>query len=104
MARSSSAPLKSVADYNPDSDIGSTLDDINGQQVTIAAVEFEERSGRNGPYALSIITLDDGRVFHTGSPVIAKRLSAVGSMFPVLATFNLVKSTQDPRKSYWTVA
>lgn len=93
---------RTVSDFNPNTDIGQTLDEINNTQVEIASVTFEERNGRNGPYALSIITLADGRMFHTGSPVIAKRLGQV-TMFPVLATFKLVKSTLDARKNYWTV-
>jgi hypothetical protein len=92
-----------VSDYNPDLEIGDTLDAIEGQDVTIASVSFDPRQGKNGDYDLCIITLDDGRIFHTGSPIIAKRLEKVTN-FPVLAKFQLVKSQSDSRKTYWHVS
>lgn len=93
---------KRVGDYNPDEETGETLDKIEGEDVEIAGVSYTDRRGRSGNYTLSIITLSDGRIFHTGSPVIAERLARI-TEFPVVAKFSLVKSQSNPTQSYWNV-
>jgi hypothetical protein len=96
---------KRVGTYNPDIETGDVLDDIAEQDVVIASVAFDERSGQNGPYTLSIITLDDGRIFHTGSKVVSERLAQVPvGDFPVDAKFSLVASASHRGQSYWTVS
>lgn len=98
------APRKRVGDYNPDIETGDVLDDIANVEVTITSVAFDERNGRSGKYTLSIITLDSGKLYHTGSPVVAERLAAIPlNEFPVAGTFHRVKSQNDPTRSYWTV-
>lgn len=93
-----------VGEYNPDIETGETLDAIENVEVEIASVAFDERRGKNGTYTLSIITLADGRIFHTGGAVVAERLAQIPSAdFPVLGTFTLIKSQSNPRQSYWTV-
>lgn len=93
---------KRVGDYNPDEETGEILDGIEGEDVEIASVTFSERRGRSGKYNLSIITLSDGRVFHTGSEVISERLARI-TEFPVVAKFERVKSQSNPSQSYWNV-
>lgn len=117
---------KRVGDYNPDIETGNTLDGIADKSVTIAGVQFDRRNGKNGRYTLSVITLDDGSVYHTGSSVVADKLaglfgmsgdelaaqldegapspSADGDVFPVDATFTRTQSGNDKSRSYWTVA
>lgn len=95
---------KRVGDYNPNAETGDTLDKIEDLEVEIESVAFENRKGRRGDYTLSIITLTDGRVFHTGSEVIAESLGKVPkNAFPVIATFSLTPSASNPGQSYWTV-
>lgn len=104
MAETTKPARKRVGDYNPDVETGEVLDEIANTTVVISSVAFDERSGRNGKYTLSIITLDNGKLYHTGSPVVAERLSAVPmNEFPVEATFVKVKSQNDPSRSYWSV-
>lgn len=125
MADKASAPRR-VGDYNPDVETGETLDSIANTDVEIAGITFDRRSGKNGRYTLSVITLSDGRLFHTGSPVVAERLAAMYGMgsfddfialiesgrqpvaesgtFPVVARFTREKSQNDPTRSYWTVS
>lgn len=93
---------KRVGDYNPDLETGETLDAIEGQEVEIASVAFDERNGRKGTYTLSIITLANGDIYHTGGPVVAERLAQV-TEFPVTGTFRRVASASNPGQSYWTV-
>ena len=117
---------KRVGDYNPDTETGEVLDGIAGQEVEIASVDFDRRNGEKGKYTLSIITLTDGRVFHTGGSVVAERLAAIFGYslerldtemdagapsptapmdaFPVMATFTKEASRSRPGASYWTVA
>lgn len=95
-----------VGDYTPEVEPSPTLEDagIEGQDVTIAEVEFHERDGEKGPYTLTIVTLDDGARFHTGSSIVAERLRAIPeSDFPVVANFTRVKSKKNARQSYWMV-
>jgi len=116
---------KRVGDYNPDTETGEILDGIAGQEVSIARVDFDRRNGEKGKYTLSIITLDDGKVYHTGGPVVAERLAALfgyslerletemdagapsptatADVFPVMATFEKVASRSRSGASYWTV-
>jgi len=104
LAKNDAATRKRVGSYNPDTETGDVLDDIANVEVEIRSVTFDTRRGRNGEYTLSIITLTDGRVFHTGGPVVAERLTAIPvNEFPVLGTFSKVKSQNDPSRSYWTV-
>lgn len=94
-----------VGDHNPNIEIGDVLDGIADQEVEIASVAFDTRNGRNGEYTLSIVTLTDGKIYHTGSKVVAERLANVPlSEFPVAATFHLQPSVNNPRQSYWTVS
>lgn len=117
---------KSVGDYNPDVETGEILDGIAGEAVEIASVSFDRRNGKNGRYTLSIIELADGKLYHTGSPVVAERLASLFGMsgeqladqldqgapspiapadvFPVGATFTKVQSQNDKTRSYWTVS
>lgn len=119
------AARKRVGDYNPDVETGEVLDGIANMEVEIAGVEFDRRNGKNGKYTLSIITLTDGRLFHTGGPVVAERLASLFGLsleqlveqldagapsptappdvFPVLATFAKEQSQNDKTRSYWTV-
>jgi hypothetical protein len=124
LANKDAAPRKRVGDYNPDVETGEVLDGIANVEVEISGVSFDRRTGKNGRYTLSVITLSDGRLFHTGGPVVAERLAALFGMsleqlneqldagtpspsasdaFPVLATFTKEKSQNDPTRSYWTV-
>lgn len=104
MAPANPAPRKRVGDYNPDVDTGETLDGIANVDVEIAKVTFDERRGRNGTYTLSIIELTDGKLYHTGSPVVAERLAAIPvNEFPIIAKFERVRSQSNPSQSYWTV-
>lgn len=103
MVKIGDAPRKRVGDFNPDVETGETLDPIEGMEVDIASVEYDERTGRKGPYTLAIIHLTDGRIFHTGGAVVVERLRAVED-FPVLATFEKVKSESNPGQKYWTVS
>lgn len=125
--KTSEAPArKRVGDYSPDVETGEVLDGIANTEVEIAGVSFDRRNGKNGRYTLSIIALTDGRLYHTGSPVIAERLAALfglgsfddfialiesgrqpvaeSGVFPILATFTREKSQNDPTRSYWTVS
>lgn len=100
------AKPRSIGDYLPSSDTGPSLEEsgIEGTVVTIAAVAFENRRGLSGDYTLSVITLDDGQMIHTGSKVIAERLGMIEpAMWPLQAVFTRVKSVSNPRNSYWTV-
>lgn len=123
-ADTAKAPRR-VGDYNPDIETGEVLDGIANVDVEISGITFDRRNGKNGPYTLSVITLSDGRVFHTGSPVVAERLAAIfeisgdelvnllsqgkqptptSDTFPVLAKFTRERSQNDPSRSYWTVS
>lgn len=117
---------KRVGDYNPDVETGETLDSIANTDVEIESVSFDRRNGKNGRYTLSIIQLVGGKLYHTGSPVVAERLAALfglGSFddfialvesgrqpvaesgtFPIVARFTREKSQNDPTRSYWTVS
>lgn len=98
-------PARRVGEYNPDVETGETLDTIEGTDIEIQSVAFEERRGRNGEYTLVIIETVDGKRYHTGSPVIAEKLGRVPSNdFPVLATFRRIQSQSNPRNSYWDVS
>jgi len=93
-------------DLMPDTDIGSVLEDIEGQEVTVERVAFENRKGLNGDYVMTVIYLADGGVYHTGSPVIAERLGAYDAnvnRYPVRMTFQREASKRNPRNRYWTV-
>lgn len=104
LAKDSATEPRRVGAYNPDVETGDVLDDIANTDVEIASVSFDERKGKNGPYTLSIITLTNGNVYHTGSPVVAERLARVpASDYPVMAKFTKEKSQNDPSRSYWTV-
>jgi hypothetical protein len=125
MAKNDAAPRKRVGDYNPETETGELLDSIANTDVEISGVEFDRRNGKNGRYTLSIITLTDGRMFHTGGAVVAERLAAMFGMsleqlnaeldagapspaapsdaFPVLATFTKEQSQNNKAQSYWTV-
>lgn len=116
---------KRVGDYSPSIETGETLDAIANTDVEIASVEFDRRSGKNGRYTLSVIHTADGKIYHTGSPVVAERLAALFGMgsfedfialvesgrqpvaesgtFPIMAKFTREKSQNDPSRSYWTV-
>lgn len=116
---------KRVGDYNPDLETGETLDKIEGQDVTIAGVQFDRRNGKNGRYTLSVISLDTGALYHTGSGVIADKLAGIFGMngdelaaqldagapsptaepgtFPVDATFEKVESQSNRSQSFWNV-
>ena len=99
-----SKTARRVGDYNPDIETGEVLDGIADTDVEIASVSFDPRNGKNGEYTLSIITLSDGSIYHTGSKVVAERLSAIPlADFPVMAKFSLIPSQNNPRQSYWTV-
>ena len=109
MAKEAVAP-KRVSDYQSDLEAGDVLDSIEGIEVTVASVAFDPRTGKKrsdnptGEYVLAVITLDDGRIFHTGGKVVVERLGAIPPQdFPVLATFSMVKSSSNPGQSYWTV-
>ncbi len=100
----SSDDRRRVGDYTPDIDTGELLDGIEDQDVEIEALYQEQRTGKKGPYILSVITLVGGALYHTGSPVIAEKLGAVpAGDFPVWATFRQVKSKSNPAQSYWDV-
>lgn len=116
---------KRVGDYNPDIETGETLDKIEGQEVQIASVSFDRRTGKKGRYTLAIITLDGGAIYHTGGSVVAERLAALfgyslerlneeldagaptptapSDVFPVDATFHMEASASNPGQRYWTV-
>lgn len=119
------APRKRVGDYNPDVETGEVLDGIANTDVEIASVSFDRRNGKNGRYTLSVITLTDGSLYHTGSPVVAERLAALYGLafddfialiesgrqpvaesgtFPIMARFTRERSQNDPTRSYWTVS
>lgn len=124
-AKETTPARRRVGDYSPDTETGETLDGIANRDVEIASVTFDRRNGKNGRYTLSIVTLTDGAVYHTGSPVVAERLAALfnmgsfddfialvesgrqpvadGDTFPIMATFTREKSKNDPSRSYWTV-
>lgn len=126
MADKNAPARKRVGDYNPDIETGDVLDGIAGQDVEIAGVSFDRRNGKNGRYTLSIIELTDGKLYHTGSPVVAERLaslyglsiealneqldagapspSAPADTFPVAATFTKEQSQNDKTRSYWRVS
>lgn len=116
---------KRIGDYNPDTETGEILDGIANTDVEIASMSFERRNGKNGRYTLSIITLADGKLYHTGSPVVAERLAAIYEMgfddfvaliesgrqpvapsgvLPIAAKFTREPSRNDPTRSYWTVS
>lgn len=114
---------KRVGDYNPDVEDGELLDEIEGQEVTISDVSFAMRNGKKGAYVLSVITLVDGKVYHTGGAVVAERLAraldvtsieqlrdmlAAGAHpdrgnLPLVATFTQERSQSNPGQKYWTV-
>jgi hypothetical protein len=120
------AARKRVGDYNPDMETGETLDAIAGQNVTIASIAFDRRNGKNGRYTLSVITLADGKVYHTGSGTVADKLAglfglsgdslaaeldagaptpiAASDVFPVDATFEKAASQSNRGQAYWTVS
>jgi hypothetical protein len=116
---------KRVGDYNPDMETGDVLDSIANIDVEIASVAFDRRKGRNGPYILSVITLADGKVYHTGGGVVAERLAklfglsveeldamlsqgrspdAPVNVFPITASFRLEQSQSNPSQKFWTVS
>jgi hypothetical protein len=106
VAKIADAPAKRVGDYNPDIETGELLDKIEGQDVTIAGVTFDNRSGKKGPYTLAIITLDTGAVYHTGGAVVVERLRKVADEngFPLVGKFEQVRSASNPGQEYWTVS
>lgn len=124
---------KRVGDYNPDLEVGETLDPIANQEVNIFSVTFDGRTGKKGPYILAIIEAgtsekrDDASLYHTGGAVVVERLAALfgipsmetlqsdyiargihpetaSDTFPVLAVFSKEKSASNPGQSYWTVS
>lgn len=93
-----------VGDYTPDIDIGELLDPIENEDVQLGAIYQEQRTGKKGPYTLTVVTTVEGAIYHTGSPVIAEKLGAVPQTdLPVWATFRQVKSKSNPAQSYWDV-
>lgn len=117
-------PAKRVGDYNPDVEAGELLDSIEGQEVTLTDVTFDLRNGKKGEYVLSVVTTDDGTVYHTGGAVVAERLGRALDVptieqlrdmlrngahpdrgnLPILATFRQEKSQSNPGQKYWTVS
>lgn len=116
---------KRVGDFNPDMETGETLDSIANKDVEIKSVTFDRRNGRNGRYTLSVITLADGSVYHTGGAVVAERLASVfglslealvelvergeqpiapANVFPITAAFTKERSQSNPSQSFWTVS
>lgn len=96
----------SIGAFLPKSEIGQSLEDsgIENIEVTIVDVGFENRRGANGDYTLTTITLDDGTLIHTGSPVVAEQLGAVNPRdWPLRAMFVRIRSQRNPRYSYWSV-
>jgi hypothetical protein len=94
-----------VGDHSPEIATGDLLDAIEGIDVEIASVLFDNRTGKKGAYTLAVISLTDGRVFHTGGAVVVERLAAIPmEAFPILGTFTQVKSASNPGQSYWTVS
>jgi hypothetical protein len=96
-----------IGQYLPSNENGPSLEEsgLEGQTVTIIGVAFENRRGRNGDYTLSVITLDDDSVIHTGSGVIADQLGMVPpDAWPLTAVFTRVRSQSNPRQSYWSVS
>jgi hypothetical protein len=105
MSAKSESVRRRVGDYNPAAESGDLLETIEGQEVEILAVEQLARSGRNGAYTLTILTLASGTKVHTGSPVVAEQFAAVPlDAYPVWATFTRQRSQNDPTRSYWTAS
>jgi len=135
MAQRESKPTtrKRVGDYNPDLEVGETLDPIANTEVNIFSVTFDGRTGKKGPYILAIIEAgtsenrEDASLYHTGGQVVVERLAALfgipslevlqsdfigrgikpdtaADTFPVLAVFSKEKSASNPGQSYWTVS
>ena len=97
---------RSIGEVLPSGDNGPALEDagLEGQEVVIASVAFENRKGDQGDYTLTVITLDDGTVFHTSSAVIVDQLGPINPKdWPMRAMFVRIKSRRNPRYSYWSV-
>ncbi len=102
----------------PKTDLGETLDSIKGQDVEVIGVDFVTRNGKDDAgnaetYDVAIIYLAGGtddkplRV-HTSSKPIREYLGKladddafVGG--PLWMTFDKVRSTANPSRSYWDV-
>ncbi len=92
-----------VATRNPDSE--AILEEIKGQEVTIAAFEWEKRQGKRRPYVVSTITLDDGRTFTVVGKGVQGPLSYLEpDDFPIGAVFSQEPSDFEPGAYYWIVA
>lgn len=105
--------IKRAGDLNPDLEIGETLEDANieGVELIITSVAFDERTGDNGLYTLVILDAilpDDKAVkLHTSGIVVKEAMDAILSNIapgePFLATFTREQSRRNPRNRYWTV-
>jgi len=105
MAEKAEPERRRAKTYVPDVEIGDTLDTIEGIDVEVASIGFESRSGKGEDYTLAIITLTDGRMFHSGSKPLTEFLGKVPtSELPLWMTFTLTRSASNPTRSYWTVS
>ena len=84
-------------------DLGGNLSDVEGEVVVIDRVSFDPDRTLNGEKrTLTLITLADGRLFHSWSDAIARDLSQVpNDAFPISATFAKVRTKAG--RDAWTV-
>lgn len=82
---------------------GSPLEEIEGQEVTVAKIEITARRLRDNPDApFAVITLDDGTMYHTWSAFLIEKLEQIpGDALPGVTTFNQI-TTANKRK-VWTL-
>lgn len=82
---------------------GEPLEAIEGIAVTVAEIEITTRALRDvkdAPFA--VITLDDGRTFHTWSPYLIDKLQAVPpEALPGQTTF--MQETTAAKRKVWTM-
>lgn len=83
---------------------GEPLEGIEGQEVTVAKMEFTRRRLRDDPEApFVVITLDDGREFHSWSAFLIEKLEQVpGDALPASTTFSQIETAN--RRKVWTLS
>lgn len=82
---------------------GSPLEEIEGQEVTVAKIEITTRRLRDNPDApFALITLENGTMYHTWSAFLIEKLEQVpGEALPCPATFEQVVTAN--KRKVWTV-
>lgn len=82
---------------------GQPIEEIEGQEVTVARIEITTRRFREDPdHPFAIITLQDGDMYHTWSAFLIEKLEQIpADALPGQTTFEKVKT--DKGRMVWNL-